>query len=59
MLEAAVSVCPLPYSSNRCRKEKLTKIRAYLDHPAEEPPTDEEEETKNGPWLGQSHQNRP
>ncbi len=38
------------FLANRCRKEKLAKIRAHLDRPAEEPPADEEEETKNGPW---------
>ncbi len=31
------------FLADRCRKEKLAKILAYLDQPAEEPPADEED----------------
>ncbi len=34
------------FLANRCRKEKLAKILAYPNQPAEEPPADEEEEMR-------------
>ncbi len=39
------------FLANRCRKEKLAKIREWLGRPADDQSADEKREAKNNDWL--------